>query len=64
MKKEYIAPSVEEIKLNGMTLLAGSVNGGGGDIAEPPGWGGAGGGISDPDAPEMISPEDIFGPAF
>ena len=36
-----MTPVVEEIKLNSVNLLI--VSGGGGDISEPPGWGGAGG---------------------
>lgn len=64
MKKEYIAPVLEEITIKEMTLLAGSVTGDGGDIPEPPGWGGDGGGISDPDAPGLITPEQILGLPF
>jgi len=57
MKKEYIAPKLEEIKLNSMILLAGSVNGGG-DITDPPGWGGEGSDLSEPNAPRLILSEE------
>lgn len=62
IKKQYMTPVVEEIKLNSVNLLI--VSGGGGDINEPPGWGGAGGGV-EPDAPPLdITPEKLLGIPF
>ena len=63
IKKQYMTPVVEEIKLNSVNLLI--VSGGGGDISEPPGWGGAGGSGIEPEAPPIdITPEELLGIPF
>lgn len=68
MKKVYMTPELEEIKIKNMNLLAGSV-GGGGDITDPPGWGGEDPGGLEPDAPELpgmpdFSPNKLLGFPF
>ena len=68
MKKEYIIPQVEVVKIANMTLLAGSV----GVTADGIGWGGDGSGVT-PGAPELpgmpespldITPEKLLGFPF
>ena len=54
MKKQYLTPTFEEVNIKGMSLLAGSVMGGG-DATDIMG-GGADPGIIDPQAP----PFDFF----
>lgn len=70
MKKTYIAPEMEEIKINDMNLLAGSMGVeatiGGDPISS---GGGDTGGTLDPDAPELpgmpdMSPEELLGFPF
>jgi hypothetical protein len=61
MKKVYMTPELEEIKIEDeMSLLAGSgVTGDG--ISNPPGWGGTdpGDGSVIPSAPELPLPVDL-----
>jgi len=54
MKKQYVTPTFEEVNIKGMSLLAGSVMGGG--YATDIRGGGADPGIIDPQAP----PFDYF----
>ena len=71
MKKEYIAPTMEEVKIENVYLLIGSGVGGGGAAGDI-GWGGTGTGV-EPDAPELpgmpdtpfdITPEKLLGFPF
>ena len=62
MKKMYLTPVVEEVKIEHVNLLI--VSGGGGDITDPPGWGGGGGVGDDPDMPGLITPEELLGLPF
>lgn len=65
MKKIYMTPEMEAIEIkNKMTLLAGSV-GGGGDISDPPGWGGEDPGV-EPGAPGLpdFDPSIVLGFPF
>lgn len=60
MKKVYMAPELVEVKIQQMNLLSSSpgVNGDGGDILNPPGWGGVdpGDGTIVPSIPEILPP--------
>ena len=55
MKKVYMTPELEEIKIENVDLLAGSPNVTGGGIDNPPGYGGAdpGDGSVIPGVPEL-----------
>ncbi len=59
MKKTYMAPTVEEVKMNGILLLG--VSGEGSSVFNDLGGGGVDvGGVLEPDAPAMPStPEEI-----
>ncbi len=61
MKKVYVAPSMQEIKIKSkVDLLIGSPIDTSGLPSNPPGWGGQDpGGTIIPDAPGLILPEDI-----
>lgn len=71
MKKEYIIPQVEVVKIANMTLLAGSM----GVTSDEIGWGGDGSGVTPgapelpgmptlPDSPLDITPEKLLGFPF
>ena len=55
MKKIYMAPEVEVVKLHNMNLLVGSPSVGGDGVAGDIGWGGSGDGVI-PGAPEILPP--------
>lgn len=69
MKKIYMTPELEEIKIKNMNLLAGSPGAGGGGVADDILPGGEDPGGLDPDAPELpgmpdFSPEKLLGFPF
>jgi len=60
MKHTYMAPMVEEVRINGVVLLGVSGEGGGGVFNDLGGGGVDVGGVLEPDAPALPSSPDLF----
>jgi len=60
MKHTYMAPMVEEVRINGVVLLGVSGEGGGGVFNDLGGGGVDVGGVLEPDAPALPSAPDLF----
>lgn len=60
MKHTYMAPTVEEVRINGVVLLGVSGEGGGGVFNDLGGGGVDVGGVLEPDAPALPSSPDLF----